>query len=768
MRQSVRLLVVAISTLSAGGLGAQGLEEVLVTAQKRPQTLQEVPVAVAVMSNDFIFEQGIVDVQGLGEQVPSLTIAKTPYQPVINIRGMGSGGGTRTFEQSVAMYVDGVYAGRANQFLNALFDVERVEVVRGPQTVLFGVNAIAGGINIVNKAPGDELEGFVSTSYEFENESWLTEGAVTVPLADNLAVRLAGRKGFEGGFMTDTFTGDPVPETDYDMLRATVLWEPTDNLVVKFSAETSERETDGTSIQMISLSPLFQTLFPPSLEDGKRDFRSSGHPATPDRTFIESDNVTLNIDWQIGTHTLTSTSGYSQYEFAQDVTAGAVPLPAGPNRTEEEFDQFYQELRIASSGDNKLDYIVGAAYYRQNIDLHQGIDINLAAATGDPTLPRVGVRNGLAQETSSSAVFGQLTYNFTDNFRALLGARYSDVKKDADYVISTAAYGAPMAPGAYQLDPVSYFALSSPAFGWLQWFDPTNPGATMRPSQFSRSKSLTAFDPSLTLQWDINDQIATYATYSKGTKAGGYNDQEKSGIVPENGFGRDDFEYDEEEATNYEAGIKFSGSRWRANAAVFYTKFEDLQVSTFSENTVRTKNAAAVISKGIELDGRFLLTDSIEVGGYVTFLDSYYDDFPGVGCMTGPDPASPPPCDPFTSNGAGTATELAADIEGNIYVQWRYPAFPGTELTLRANAFYNDGYTLAADHDPIDYQDSYWKYGLYAQLASLDGRWQVSLRGENLDDEVVIIMGGDAALGSGHQGVTSPGRQLFLTARWNF
>ncbi len=743
------------------------LEEVVVTAQKRAQTLQEVPVAVAVINNEFIAQKGILDIQGLGDQVPSLSVAKTPFQTIVNIRGMGSGGGTRTFEQSVAMYVDGVYAGRANQFLNPFFDVERVEVVRGPQGVMFGVNAVAGGINIVNKKPGQELEGFISTEYESENESWRTEGAVTLPVSEQLAFRVAARKGFEGGYLENTFTGGDAPETDYEMLRGSVAWHPTDELSVNFAAETSKRDTDGTANQITQLSPLYQSLFPASVEDGKKDFRSSSHPDSPEKTNIDSDNYSLNIEWLLGNHTLTSVTGYSKYNFSQDVAPGAVPIPAGAARAEENFNQTYQELRLASEPGAFIEYIAGLTYYHQENDLYQGIDVALPAVTGNPTDPLVGVRNGLNLESTVYGAFAQLTFNFSDSVRAVVGARYSDVDKKANYVISTGAFNSSLTPGEYTLDPVSFFVLSSPQFGWVQWFDPTDL-STMRPTVIDRKKSSSSVDPSLSFQWDISANLGSYVTIAKATKAGGFNDQEKSGVLPENNFARDEFEYDTEKATNYEAGMKYNQGRLRLNAALFYTKFEDLQVSTFSDNTISTKNAASVISKGLEVDGQFLISEGLEVGGYITLLDSYYDDFPGVGCITGPDPMNPPACDPATTNGAGTDTELATDIESSVYLQKSFMLTGDLEFLLRAQSYYNDGYTLAPDQDPIDYMDSYWKHSLYAELASADREWVISIRGENLTNEVIIAQGGDAGLGAGHQGYTLPGRQLFLNARWNF
>jgi iron complex outermembrane recepter protein len=742
------------------------LDEIIVSARSREQALRDVPAAVSVVSDDFLVRNNIGDLDALGDQIPNLVVSKTPFQPVVNLRGMGSGGGTRAFEQSVSTYVDGVYAGRANQFLNPLFDVERIEVIRGPQTVMFGVNAVAGGINIVNKQPGDTLEGFISSAYESEDDGWRIDGAVTLPLAEKLSVRLAARRGLEGGYMDNAFAGTRNPQTDFELYRGTVRWQPTEALTVRFTAEASATEADGTSNQMTSLSPLFRTLFPASIEDGAPDFRKSGHPFNADLTEIDADAFIVNIDWSLGNHTLMSTTGYTQYKYLQEVPAGAVPLPTGTARALEDFDQFYQELRLVSSGPRKIDHIVGITYYEQNFDVFQGIDINLPGV-GFPGAPQVAIRNGLQQITRSAAVFSQLTYNFNEDLRAIFGLRYSSVDKDGDYVISTANFGAPL--DSYTLDPTSFFVLGgamSP-FGWLLWFDPTDL-STLRPTIYARSKDLDSMDPSVNLQWDVSPNIAAYVSYSEGTKAGGFNDQEKTGVSPENGFASDDFEYQNEEAANYEIGAKVQLDRWRVNAALFYTAFENLQVSQSLGNSVLTNNAASVISKGLELDGVAVLGEKVEVGGDLVLLDSYYEDFPGVGCIFGPDPLNPPPCVPDSTNAAGQSTELSPDVVASLYVQATFPMKNATELIVRARTYYNDGYAMAADHDPIDVMDSYWKHDVSIELASTNGTWAVALQGKNLSDETIIAFGTDAGLNAGHFGYTLPGRQIFLSGRWSF
>ena len=764
-RHTKLLLAASVSLALLPGTQAQEISEqaesdsevevITVQARGRVQVLKDVPAAVSVLTDFAIERENITTLEGLVDQVPNFVITTTPFQPVVNIRGMGTGGGTRAFEQSVSTYVDGIYAGRANQFLAPVFDVQSIEVVKGPQTVMFGVNAIAGGVDIKSKRPSGYFEGFVSAGYEFENEGWRTDGAVSFPVTDTLSVRLAGRKGVDGGYLENTALNNrQEPEADYDLMRGTVVWDPSDKLKVTFIKESSNRDITGNGFQMIYLADAFDGAFG-DVETGKVDFKKSGNGSSFSN--IESDNNILNIEWSVGDFMITSVTGYSSYDFEQELPAGYVPIDAGTAKGIEDFEQTYQEFRLISPVGSTVDYILGASFFNQELGIYQGVDLNLPALA--PGAPQAAIRNGMDQETDSYAVFGQLTYHFSPKFRAIFGLRYSDVEKDVDYTIGTTTYGSSLITGEYALDPTSFFVLSSPDFGWLTWFDPTDM-STMYPGIIEDSVSLSSTDPSFTLQWDISDNLATYATFAEGTKAGGFNDQEKASLT--NG----DFTYEPEEATNYEVGAKYAEGDLRLNLAIFYTEFDNLQVSQSFGNQIVTTNASSVVSKGLEMDARYTVDGYVVVGGDLALLDSYYKDFPGAGCTAD---AAAQGCIDEETNAAGRNTELSADIVGSFFVEATYPVFDSSmELTLRARAYYNDGYQMAADYDPIDYQDSFWKFSALAELKDMDGQWVLSLSGKNLSNEAIIGYGGDAALGLGHQGYTLPGRQIFLNLRWNF
>lgn len=754
----------ALSTILLG-LNAQTakaadgvLEEILVTAQKRAQTLQEVPLAVAVLGADMLEQRNVTNVSELQSLVPNLHVSTSPFNPVISVRGVGSGGGSRTFEQSVATYVDGVYAGRANQFLNPFFDVERIEVVRGPQGVLFGVNAVAGGINIVNKEPADHFEGRAAAGYEFENHGYRLDGAVSLPLSDTFSIRVAAMAGYDGPYVENTVPGGQKLETRYDLARAILKWKASDDLTFKLSAERSKRNMDGSPFQMYALGfntlPIYGYSIDPAYEDGRLDFKRSS--AAKEFSDIDADNVALNVSWNLGEHTFTSITGYSTYDFSQFVPAAPIPQFLGAARAEDRFKQTYEELRLTSPGHQFLEYIVGATYYKQRQNLHQGIDLFLP---GGP----VGQRNGLKADNEAYAVFGQLTFNITDAFRIVAGARYSDVKKDADYLLGASAYGAAL--NGYAFSPSAATMIAGfPPLGWLTFLNPANPA----PQLTSHSTKLHKLDPSVSLQFDASESIHPYFTFSRATKAGGFDDQDKS-------TGLANFAYAPESARSFELGAKFNYSRLQLNADVFHTKFRDLQVTVPTGNNVVTKNAASITSKGVEVDALLQLTNDIRVAADFTYLDAKYDDFPGVGCITPLDAfAVFTPCaiegvaSPTQTNARGRRVEMAPRITTSVRLDGLHSMTSALDFAYGGRIYYNDGYNLNANGDPLDVQDNYTLYDAYVGVNASSKEWSVQLLGTNLSNKPVLEFGGYAGLGAGHAGVVAPGRQYRFTATVNF
>ena len=463
----------ALSPITVGGEFT--LEEIIVTAQKRPQTLQDVPLSVSAVDGEFVADAAITEIAGLGEFVPNLQTSASPFNSIITIRGLGSGGANRAFEQSVAMFIDGTYAGRSNQFLTPFFDVERIEIVRGPQGVLFGKNAIAGGISVVSAKPTDDFEANVKASYELENDGHAMETVISGPLSDTLRGRLAAKAAREGGYLESTTTGDDDGEIDSYVVRGILDWDVTDDLQLSLKLENARRDQEGNLFQISEIpatgatSSLFALVGGDTTErlDDKRSADSN------EFTNIETDNLALNVEYATDAGVLTWVSSYSGYDYEQLLDADMSSLAFAVLPAMEEFEQFSHEIRFTSELGNTIDYIVGANYLDQEINLGHGFDFNfptlnpLLLAGGATTLPPFGVspRWRYDQDTSSWSVFGEVTWNIKDNLRVALGLRYTEEKKEASLASTVSALGAPIAD-----DPVARAVLADNTDG-LASFD---------------------------------------------------------------------------------------------------------------------------------------------------------------------------------------------------------------------------------------------------------------------------------------------------------
>jgi len=732
------------------------LADIIVTAQRRQQTLQDVPVAVAVLGWKELAEQKISSVETLSTAVPNLVVQRSPFQPFVAIRGLGSGAGGRAFEQSVATYVDGIYAGRANQFLNPFFDVERVEVVRGPQSVLFGVNANAGAINIVNKRPGDELGGFVTAGYEAEYQGYNFEGGISVPLSDTFRVRFAGKLGRDGGFVYNTITDKDDGRADSGLGRVTASWTPTSDLRFDLSYEHGNKRVYGTTFQISSLGFV---VFPPAIEDGIFDFRKSA-PDDRARTRINSDNAALNISYDLGGATLASSTGYSTFDFSQYVQGSNHPVQVGSALAEEEFKQFYQELRLVSNGSRFIDYILGVTYYRQKDKINQGTDIDFSGF-GVPGLT-AAVRNGLDQTTNGYSGFAQATVNFTSNFNVVLGGRYSSIRKQGDYVIAPTSFGQPLS--GYSFDPTSLFILAGPPFGFFQWFNPADP-TTYRPTSISRSRTFKSFNPSVSLNYKFDRGLSVYGSYTTGTKAGGFNDQDKSGVVRENGFANDIFEYSAERAHNFEVGLKYSSPTLRLNLAAFRSKYKNLQVSvSLPSGALQTTNAAEATSKGIEGDLTWVVAPGLTFSANAAYLHARYDDYPGA-CPIG----STFCADPATGNARGGRLDAVPDFSGSASLTYNVPLSDDWELRFSGRVYHQSSAQYQSAQNPLDRTPGYELFDASVALAQTKGL-TLSVSGKNLANKAVRGFSapsvGEAFYG--HYSATLPGRQVFLDLRYDF
>lgn len=743
------------------------LEEVIVTAQKRAQGLQDVPISISAVSGEKIEDFNISSLGDLSGSIPNLQITKTGITNQIGMRGVYSGS-NKGFEQSVAMYVDEVYYGRGQLIRLPLVDLERVEVLRGPQPTLFGKNAIAGAISLTSKKPTDEFEASISTLHEFEHDESKTVAIVSGPLTDQLAGRLVLSYREMDGWLENTNLEREEPNVQETYARGTLVWDNDENLNITFKAETSEFDTAGRSMEnhspigTYSSNPAFSSV-DTDLNDKRQD---NGQESEN-----QVNNLVLNIEYELGEYTLSSTTASLEYSAREliDVDYTALDVFNGTNQGED-FKQFSQEFRIASPTDGSFDYIAGLYYQSSEMDVFDNLFFGtaLGATTLAPTVGGIS-RKTFEQDADVWSAFAQVNWRITDDLSLTVGARYSDEDKEGSRTLindGSATSGIP----ANALGP------GSPALNSQQGFDFMLSRLGIYGHSANDTRNEKQFDPLVNLQYNISDDIMVYASYTEGSKAGGFD--MRSNSLPTGFPVKGSFEFEDEQATSYELGAKFGFDRGEINAAIFLTEYEDLQITQFDGAVgFNVQNAAESEIKGIELDGRYLLAENLLLTASIAYLDYEYKDYdvaqcaPAVVVVQTPSKSSPGLCD-FSGERAANTPELS----GNLSISYEHGIGDWGIMSYAVNMDYSDDYFASSTLDPNSKQDSFTKWGARIGLESVEGNWQLALIGNNLTDERVLTQATPLPLsetltggaGVAYYGIYERPRNVALEFTYNF
>jgi len=820
-------LVAAIALATTTSLSyAQQLEEVIVTAQKRAESLQDVPISVSAMQGDKIQEAGIPNMAALADYVPNLHIANAPVNTNIYMRGMGSGN-NQGFEQSVGMYIDGIYMGRGRQYRSPFLDVQRVEVLRGPQGTLFGKNTVAGAINIITASPdvGDEFEGEVAVSAE-SFDGLIVEGYVSGTVTDNLALRFAAKYRETDGYAENKFLNDDEPNIEDQTYRFTAVWQPTDTLNINVKYSNSTYDIVGSpSTTKLYLDPAARdalvpnrsafadsayavndTFYPELVDIAKKDFTTfkdnnlgqDGKTNTigknPDSSENDVDNFAMNIDWDIGEHTLTSVTGWSAYDSTDGVDVDWLPVQFISRDDDSEFEQFSQEFRLTSPGGEFFDYVVGAYYEESTLKSLRAVDIDtsfdglypefLSIQTGLPAevLPQnlLSALTGGAYDANqiarnhkyeidadSWAVFGQGTFNISDTWRVTLGLRYTEETK---------------AVKSSQFVSDSNTGIRTPSDNFFLAFIQAGTFNTYT-YDYDVDRDTDALLPSMVVQWDVSDDSMLYLSLSQGFKSGGFtgsDDGEPAGFIPGQtpipGFvytePSDEFEFDDENVDALEIGGKHTllDGGMTLNWAYFYSEYEDLQTSVFKGVGFGVTNAASSEVQGIEVDMMWQVTDGLRLGANAAWLDAEFADYKDGPC-TAIQLDVDPLCgtsDGFTSNDlSGEPTTYASEYSAAMFYDYSYIMGGGMEIFTGGDVNWRDSFNPSGDNDPVDQVDSYYKVNL--RLGLRGDSWEVMAYGRNILDEEVFSQSFDVpVLAGSHAVVFDEGAVYGVRAKYMF
>lgn len=720
-------------------VAAQGNDEIIVTATKRAESIQDVPVSVSAVTVDTINALGVADFSELAIYLPNFEINNSTILPNLYVRGLGSGA-THSIEQSVGRYVDEVYVGRGAMSIHGFFDIEAVEVLRGPQGTLFGKNTVAGAMVVRTAKPTDEFEAGVNLTYggySTQGDYKEAQGYISGPLADGaLRARLSGRIKQDDGYYINRLA-DLGPEggpdrNDYGA-RLKLEWDVGDSTTVSTKLDyQSIRMVGGDAAELnavggppshlaalLALSPDFNTDL-----DWVVDIDCTRNPVAGSADFCpgrEQDTYTANfrVDHDMGMGTLTALSAFQRYEFNHRFHGIDSGIANGFRAyRNEEYNSFTQEIRFTSDLiADKFDFIAGAYYENSDIARFQTSDVQFTNLGLIPPFLTLEIQRNepWSQDTQTIAAFGQVRYNVTDKLRAIVGGRFSNETKDFVFDRFFHEYGSddPLVLGPGEI---------------------SGPFGDTTALSVADDRSESKFTPAVTLQYDATDDVNLYATYSQGHKTGGFSERIDGPGVP--------FDFDPETNDNFELGMKgrFLDGQLKLNVAAFHMSVEGLQLATQVPGDVpafSVDNAAQSTSKGIEADAIFNIGENWSIGGDYAYTEATYDEFVGS-----------PDCPPASRTAAGECDlagfvlNFAPKHKGNAFIDYfNDGAFGDWGLGFRGNVAISGEYFTDISYADSSFEDGYTIIGGNIRLVSPNGNYTVSLVGKNLTDEAVLQWG---------------------------
>jgi iron complex outermembrane recepter protein len=574
---------------------ATQLDDIVVTAQRREQTLQDVPISVSVFDENFVERSRVATVSDLVAFTPGVTgTTVSQTTPRIVVRGVGS-------DPALGIYVDDVYLGRGVSSVSDLFDVARVEIVKGPQGTLFGRNTTAGAISITTNRPSDQLEGMIEASYGRFNQ-FDVRGALNLPLGNEWAFRVAGSSRTRDGFVRNT-AGGRIGAIDSQALRATLGY---DGSVTRATLSFEYRNSDNQPGPYINPVLVGTDPFGPitsNLVDGTADVA---------RDDIDSYRGTLRISHDLSDDiTLTSITAYNGFDNRYLEDTDASPLSLLEFGTVGSQDSYSQELRLNGES-GRLTWFIGASAARDIARSNQFIQYseedlclaftgtNCTASIGGPGNPRVFERSIGVSRNTSLGIYGDATFAVTERFDITAGLRFSSDRKDFRLRFDNQlnALGFSFLP---ILNPTSLAALGSiDADGTLR--------QTYRDSNWQ---------PRVALNYHITDDVSAYASITRGYKAGGFNQLSPS------------LAFNPEGIWSYEVGLKgeLFDRRLRFDISAYHFDYSDLQVLVNFAGSVITRNAATADGNGVELNFTALPVAGLTISGGLAWQDVNYGAF---------------------------------------------------------------------------------------------------------------------------------------------
>ncbi len=679
---------------------SQGLEEIMVTAQRREQTVKDVPIAVTAISKAALEAAGTTGIAEIAARVPSLNMtAFNLAQPRVFVRGIGSLDDGAAQDNSVAVFVDDVYVARGSAQVFDFLDVERVEVLRGPQGTLYGKNAVGGLINVISSRPKDELDWKVQGSYGNYSAVDL-RGYVTGAVSDTLSGSFAAVVRDRAGFAKNIRLGRDLEDLQTYGVRGQLQWQASDDLTVLFSADYNDHSDNGQARKGEGpfTTPPFGSV---TAVQTTTDPRESESPRVTgqDRTVAGG---LVRVDWKLGTGTLTSLTSYrNSYVDLLDAFTGIGSPPYRvldtANIEAESAHQWSQEVRYAFEGlgSPKLSGVVGLYYLDEIVNRYETAVLESVLGRSLPTV--LGGLTGTSEshqnaDNKSFGAFASATWSFTDTISGTVGGRFTDESKSIRTQVRS-------------VEDIDAIIAAPPSEAYL----------------INASKSWNDFTPRVALQWKPSEIVSLYASYSTGFKSGGFQGQAATGAAAQTPF-------EPEKAKSFEVGVKglFLDRRLGVNVALFDTKYRDLQVRQNSVRPgdtlpiLRITNAGEAKVKGVEVEIDARPVEALHLWATYGYLDSEYVRL----------------IDNTGASRAGNPLQFAPKSTYNIGARISEPLTDAWKFTTRIDYRWQDKFFFDPAANAVNTQNAYGLLDASVGIESSDGRITVEAWGKNLSDKL--------------------------------
>lgn len=712
-KKFLALALISVMHVPSIAAATRTLEEVIVTAERRETSIQDTPLVITALTSEAIDRQPFTDIISLGQRVPALVFTQRNGVLQTTIRGIGGQEFSLGADPRVAFHSDGVYTARGAAQLSSLYDVERMEIVQGPQGTLYGRNATAGAINVITRAPSTEAFSGYITEAIGNYDLYKTNAAINVPLSDEWAVRVAGELIDRDGYGDNVYRGQDIDNQDSEAVRARVRWER-ETFIADLIANYYRRDDNSFPLYYTGWIQTPITPNPPAFINDNTIIASDERDLSADYPLTfknKTDGVALKLFWELSdTLSVQSLTGYLGNDYLAVSDSDTTNVVAGGGSSREDSDTFSQELQLNGNFE-RLQFTAGLYYFEEEVKSQVRINASTLSVpisifyirrglTPPPSTEYVPVNFADAKlDTQAYAAFAQATYAVTDDFRVTVGGRYTEETKKVQR-------------GFQGLNILEFP---------LPVYEPLGQNYSVPKSYYQpeEDKTWTKFTPNLHFQYDISADAMAYLTYSEGFKSGTYGLADPYPPV------------DPEELKDYEGGIKANwlDDRLRTNLGVFYYDYTNMQVSVFDPSALvlSTQNAAKATAYGIQLDTAAQVTSELSLRADAILLSSEFDQ--------------------FTSADSGRLYLGPLDLKGNdlpqspeykVSLSANYVMPLGeNELALNLQATFTDKFYLT----PFE-QDTHSSPSSHVYDASLEYRManglKASIWGNNLSDELLI------------------------------